>query len=377
MQKIILIPVLLFGMACNSRSDSGKVAKRNADSSFVITGNIGGLGSGWVYLYHVERSTDKIDSVTVKDGSFLFKGKISHPEYCLLGFEEQGQKQFPLGFFLDNSNISVNGSRDSLADARVEGSPTQNELKLFDEKTKHIDTKNKELMRQYQVAMAGKDTEKIDSIIKVARDLEEDAKNIVLQFAKENPASYVSAFQVAQTFSSEMDPIRVEPVYSAFDPALKESYFGKSIKENLEAAKQTSLGSAAPDFTLNDVNGKPISLASFKGKYTLVDFWASWCGPCRQENPEVVKAYHAYNSKGFEILGVSLDEEKDSWVGAIAKDKLDWTQVSDLKGWQSDVAALYGVRAIPMNYLLDKEGKIIAKGLRGEELNKKLAEVLK
>ncbi len=139
-------------------ADSGKVAKRNADSSFVITGNIGGLGSGWVYLYHVERSTDKIDSVTVKDGSFLFKGKISHPEYCLLGFEEQGQKQFPLGFFLDNSNISVNGSRDSLADARVEGSPTQNELKLFDEKTKHIDTKNKELMRQYQVAMAGKDT---------------------------------------------------------------------------------------------------------------------------------------------------------------------------------------------------------------------------
>ena len=160
------------------------------------------------------------------------------------------------------------------------------------------------------------------------------------------------------------------------DEKIKASHFGKVVKDVLDKSKTTAIGGAAPEFTLNDVNGKPVSLASFKGKYTLVDFWASWCGPCRVENPTVVKAYNTYKSKGFEILGVSLDDKKENWEKAIAQDKLAWTQVSDLKGWRSDVAALYGVKAIPMNYLLDKDGKIIAKSLRGEELIKKLGEVL-
>jgi len=168
----------------------------------------------------------------------------------------------------------------------------------------------------------------------------------------------------------------LEPLYSGLDPKMKDSYFGKKIKVALETAKTTAIGSAAPDFTLNDVNGKPVSLASFKGKYTLVDFWASWCGPCRQENPNVVKAYNTYKAKGFEILGVSLDDKKENWEKAIQQDNLGWKHVSDLKGWQSSAAALYDVKGIPMNFLLDKDGKIIAKNLRGEDLVKKLSEVL-
>jgi peroxiredoxin len=136
--------------------------------------------------------------------------------------------------------------------------------------------------------------------------------------------------------------------------------------------RSTSEGQVAPDFTLNDVNDKPVALSSFRGKVVLLDFWASWCGPCRKENPNVVAAYNKFHSKGLEILGVSLDDNKSNWQQAIAKDGLTWTHVSDLEGWQSKAAQLYGVQSIPANFLLDKDGKIIAKDLRGEMLEQKL-----
>ena len=157
---------------------------------------------------------------------------------------------------------------------------------------------------------------------------------------------------------------------------MQTSYFGKQIKETLDAALLTNIGKPAPNFTLKNTEGKDVALSSFKGKYVLVDFWASWCGPCRAENPAVVKAYQKFKDKGFTILGVSLDDKKDKWLEAIKKDKLDWTQISDLKGWKSSAASLYGIKGIPMNFLIDKDGKIIAKGLRGEDLEKKLGEVM-
>ncbi|HMP91660.1 MAG TPA: TlpA disulfide reductase family protein, partial [Phnomibacter sp.] len=164
--------------------------------------------------------------------------------------------------------------------------------------------------------------------------------------------------------------------YDTLSPAVKQSFFGKKIGDIVKASKSTEIGNMAPDFTLNNPDGKPVSLSSLRGQYVLVDFWASWCGPCRQENPNVVKAYQAYKSKGFTILGVSLDKDRDPWLEAIKKDKLTWEQVSDLKFWQSPVVELYGIRGIPANVLLDKEGKIIAKNLRGADLEAKLAEVL-
>lgn len=145
----------------------------------------------------------------------------------------------------------------------------------------------------------------------------------------------------------------------------------------LESVLQLSVGSIAPDFELPTPDGKKIKLSSLRGKYVMVDFWASWCGPCRAENPNVVRMYNQYKGKGFEILGVSLDKDKDKWVGAIAKDQLSWLHVSDLKFWDSKAAKLYGIKGIPFTVLLDKKGKIIAKNLRGAELEKKLKEVLK
>ena len=169
----------------------------------------------------------------------------------------------------------------------------------------------------------------------------------------------------------------VQKAYSNLDGSIQESFFGKKLKEVAEALKTTGIGGKAPNFTLPTPNNTSITLSSFKGKYVLVDFWASWCSPCRQENPNVVKAFNQFKNKNFTILGVSLDEDKAAWQQAIMKDNLTWQHVSDLKGWNSDVAALYGVKGIPANFLLDTEGKIIAKDLRGEDLVNKLLDVLK
>ncbi|MBX3253728.1 MAG: redoxin domain-containing protein [Chitinophagaceae bacterium] len=272
--------------------------------------------------------------------------------------------------------MNVTASHDSLFKGKVSGSVTNDEYQKYYGKYELIDEKQKKLYMQYQQASMAGDMKQMEQVQNDFEALEKENKDLVVDFAKQNPGSYVSAFLVAQSFSYDADPAELEPLYKGFAENIRTSHFGKNIKATIDASNKTAIGSVAPDFTLNDVNGKPVSLASYKGKYILVDFWASWCGPCRQENPTVVKAYNAYKAKGFDILGVSLDEKKENWEKAIQQDQLAWTHVSDLKGWQSDAASLYGIKAIPMNYLLDKEGKIIAKSLRGEELLKKLGEIL-
>ena len=152
--------------------------------------------------------------------------------------------------------------------------------------------------------------------------------------------------------------------------------YGKEIKEIIDAAKKTALGIKAADFTLNDKDGNPVTLSAYQGKYLFIDFWASWCGPCRAENPNVANAYRKYHSDQFDILGVSLDDSRDAWLKAVNNDKLEWAQVSDLKAWDSKIVTGYGIKGIPFNMLLDKEGRIIARNLRGPSLDKKLKEIL-
>jgi peroxiredoxin len=167
----------------------------------------------------------------------------------------------------------------------------------------------------------------------------------------------------------------LDSITSKFAPEISNSEYVVKLKELVQEQKKTAIGAQAPDFTMNDTEGKPVQLSSLKGKIVLVDFWASWCGPCRQENPNVVKLYQQYHAKGFEILGVSLDRTKEDWLKGIKDDNLTWIHVSDLQYWQNAAARLYGVNAIPQSFLLDKDGKIIGKGLRGEQLAKKMMEL--
>jgi peroxiredoxin len=208
--------------------------------------------------------------------------------------------------------------------------------------------------------------------------LSEDKKeNLFYPYLKEHPESPIALYVLNLYAGYDIDVKKVEPIFESLAERSRQLPSGIAFKERIEIAKKTGVGVYAMNFTQNDTLGNAVSLASFKGKYVLLDFWASWCGPCRVENPNVVKAFNKYRNKGFTILSVSLDQpgKKQAWLDAIHKDGLAWTHVSDLKYWDNVVAKQYGIRAIPQNFLLDPSGKIIAKNLRGEELNQKLDEL--
>jgi peroxiredoxin len=209
--------------------------------------------------------------------------------------------------------------------------------------------------------------------------IDEMNEKVYRQYVVENSASPIALYILKQYAGYDIDVPKIEAMFENLSASMQKSPSGVLFKEQIEIAKRTMVGAYAMEFTQNDTLGNPISLSSFKGKYVLVDFWASWCGPCRAENPNLVKAFHAYKDKGFTILGVSLDQpgKQQAWLDAIHKDGLTWTQVSDLNYFNNAVAKQYGIVAIPQNFLLDKTGKIIAKNIRGDELDQKLREIMK
>jgi len=207
-----------------------------------------------------------------------------------------------------------------------------------------------------------------------------EVTTILQSFITKNPNSYISLMALGELMQADgIEVATLTNLYKGLSESVKRTDFGEELGAQLLSESLTAIGVVAPDFTQNDPNGKPVKLSDFRGKYVLIDFWASWCGPCRKENPTVVKAYAQFKNKNFEILGVSLDNPnaKAAWLKAIETDKLTWTQVSDLQGWNNKVAVLYGVKGIPQNFLLDPKGVIIAKNLRGDELIQTLSTALK
>jgi len=349
------------------------VSCKQKKEGYSIAGTITGADTGWILLN--KREEGKMittDSAQLKEGKFAFTGKVDLPEMFYLKIKD-AQGSFP--FFIENAPITVKVYADSLDKTVVAGSLTQDAFTGYQKDELVFQLKMDELYEKYMQAKEANDTVLL-KIVDVAYDSVQNAQNAFTKnYILKNGKSVVSAYLAlsnAYAFSLE----ELQAINKAMDPTIADSKYVKKLAEREGILAKVQVGQPAPDFTMNDTIGNPVSLSSFKGKIVLVDFWASWCGPCRAENPNVVNAFKKYGSKGFTVLGVSLDEKREKWVAAIAKDGLAWTHVSDLAFWQNAAAKQYGVMSIPANFLLDKDGMIIGSGLRGEELEKKLEEVM-
>ncbi|MGZ3881113.1 MAG: redoxin domain-containing protein [Flavisolibacter sp.] len=336
----------------------------------------------WVYLRYMSGDDNVTDSLQPKNGEFKFKGIITEPVVATLitKFKQQGEDKPAREFiqlFLEPVKVEFN-AKDSLKNNTVKGSAGYADFAALTKQQEAYSSQFDALYDAYDSLQKAGDKEGMkkteDAITALNSQMNE---SVYASFVKKHPNSSVALFAVKQYAGWDIDASKVEPLFNSLPASVRSLPSAKALKDRIDIARKTGIGNYAMDFTQNDTLGKPVSLSSFKGKYVLVDFWASWCGPCRRENPNVVKVFNKYKDKNFTILSVSLDrpDAKDKWLAAIHKDGLTWTHVSDLKYWDNAVAKEYGIRAIPQNLLLDPQGKIIAKNLRGEDLDAKLTDV--
>jgi peroxiredoxin len=343
---------------------------------FNITGKIAGADSvTFILQKRVAGKPVKIDSAMVLKGEFKIKGgAVAFPERVSLSAIG---KRVSVSFYLENAEILITGHIDSLNIAKVSGSKTQDEFAAYQESLKPFNEKNKALSEEYKAVRESGDKVKMAEIEKKGEEIYAEQTAFTKEFVKSHPASYIVP-SLLTSISYEMEATEIESFISALDTNVAKVQTILDLKTRAAAMKTVAIGQKAPDFTMNDLNDKPIALSSMvgKSKLLLVDFWAAWCGPCRGENPNVVKVWKEFNKKGFDVLGVSLDQKKDAWLKAIEDDKLTWTHVSDLQYWSNAAAKLYAVNSIPASFLLDETGTIIARNLRGEDLYNKVKELL-
>lgn len=346
------------------------------EPKFVITGTIDGAANETIILQkRIPGGYQGIDTAVLENGAFTMEGVVDYPQIMNLAI--QG-KRGGLNFYVENSEIAINGHADSLYLASVTGSATQAE---FDGYKALFDETNAEMTKIYDRYRAAKmegNEELASTIEKELEAMDTKQNDLRKEFIANNPKSFVAP-SVLSELSYYLEADEMESLLGKLDTSLNKVQSVGTMKERLVQLKAVAIGQKAPDFTVNDVDGNPVSLYSKLGGNTtllLLDFWAAWCGPCRQENPNVVKTWNEYNKMGFDVFGVSLDRTKEDWVKAIADDKLTWTHVSDLKYWDCAPAKMYAVSAIPANFLLDANGIIIGHNLRGDALAQKVKEVL-
>ncbi len=364
MRKILVFVMALLMFACSKKQQEYNI-KVQLDGA-----------EGKILLEEYKNGAlSPIDTADVVDGVAVLKGSVEYPRELFLSVLGNRPKAI---LFVENSDMSVVGKADSLNKVKVTGSATHDEFQELNEQITKVGDEYMALYRESRAAMAAGDTAKSQELMNKVEELYNGIEVLQTDFVKNNPSSYVSPYILSSIqYSKEVETL--DSLVNGLDPKMQSIQSIINLKERISTLKKLAVGQIAPDFTQNDPEGNPVKFSDVysKNEITLLDFWASWCGPCRQENPNVVAVYNDFKDKGFTVFGVSLDRDKDAWLKAIKDDKLNWTQVSDLAYWQNAVAKTYAINSIPSSLLVDKTGKIIAKNKRSEELRKTVAEILK
>lgn len=365
---------------------------------YIITGTAKGIENGKTIILKTQDPSGmggliNIDTVKVENGKFEITGKVTEPSFYILQLETIQQ---PVPFILETGEINIEIDKDSIQNSKISGTYNNDEYVKFNDEMKVVQKKLMDFQKNNTLKMnqaqQTKDTATINSLMaeyqKLQQEVGEKSKTKYISYSETHPKSLISALIIQSMLADpSADLKKAEKIYNSFDEELKNTKPGKAIKERLTAINSSVPGAPAapaapaanwraPEFSAPNPEGKVISLKQSLGKVTIIDFWASWCGPCRRENPNVVAIYKEFHSKGLNIIGVSLDQDASKWKEAIAKDKLTWNQVSNLKGWEEPIAAQYKVEAIPATFILDASGKVVARDLRGAELRTKIEELL-
>lgn len=360
MKKIVLLlllaPVLVFAQP----------------KGFTIEGKLDGFKEGTKIILYQNGAQTEWHNTTLVNGKFTLKDKVEEPILCFIVIDGV---QKPIELFVENAVISVKGNIATPDKYDIKGSRSHTDFSAFIDAFLPLAQQLSTLGNTLNQTMPGPER---DGMMNTYTGIQANLQKAIDQFLTDRPRSMVSPFILEVTYQFNDDVVMLENRFKSMDGAVQNSAAGKKLNEFIAEKKIGAVGTEALDFTQADTTGTPVSLSSFRGKYVLVDFWASWCGPCRTENPNVVESYNKFSSKNFTVLGVSLDRpgQKAKWLDAIKEDNLTWTHVSDLQFWNNAAAKLYRVGSIPANFLVDPTGKIVARNLRGPALDEKLCELL-